>query len=203
MVAVDYRLAPEHPFPADVDDCFAATTWIAAHAAELGIDADRLAVGGDSAGGNLAAVVARRARDAGGPALAAQLLAYPWVDLACDRPSMNDNAVGKFMQRADLEFWARLYTEEDQATYAHPDASGLRADDLTGLPPAVVVTAGGDPLHDQGVAYAQALSQAGVDVRLLDHPDLIHAFIQLTAVSERAAKATEEMARELGGLLTP
>lgn len=201
VISVDYRLAPEHPFPADVEDAVAATAWVAEHAGELDVDPGRLAVGGDSAGGNLAAAVARQARDAGDPPLAAQLLIYPWVDVACDRPSMHENAAGKFMHRADLEFWRDLYVEGDASRYTDPDVSALWAEDFSGLPPAVVVTAAGDPLCDQGDAYAKTLADAGVEVRHLAYPDLIHAFIQLTAISERAAVATTELARELGGLL--
>lgn len=201
VVAVDYRLAPEHPFPADVEDADAATAWVAAHADELGIDPGRIAVGGDSAGGNLATVVARHARDAGGPHLAAQLLIYPWVDLACTRPSITRNAVGRFLESDALGCWRDAYVAGDEALWRHPDASALHAGDLSGLPPAVVVTAGGDPLCDQDDEYARLLAAAGVEVRHLRYDGLIHAFVQLTTISERAREATSEVARELAKLL--
>lgn len=203
VVSVDYRLAPEHAFPADVEDADTATRWVADHAADLGIDPSRLAVGGDSAGGNLATVAAGHARDAGGPHLVAQLLIYPWVDLTCTRPSMFGNATGRFMQAVDLGWWRDLYVAEDESLHHHPDAAALYADDVSDLPPAIVVTAGGDPLRDQGAEYARRLAEAGVEVRHLHYEDLIHAFIQLTTLSERARGATEEIAAELRKLLTP
>ncbi|MBI2170266.1 MAG: alpha/beta hydrolase [Actinobacteria bacterium] len=201
VVAVDYRRAPEHPFPADVHDAEAAVADVAARASALGIDATRLAVGGDSAGGNLAAVAALRARDTGGPALAATLLVYPWVDIGCDRPSMSENAEGKLMEREALEHWRDLYTAGDAALTHHPEASVLYADDLSGLPPTVVVTAEGDPLRDQDLAFVERLEAAGVDLTHLHSDDLIHAFCQLAGVSERARAATEEAGVALRKLL--
>lgn len=203
VVSVEYRLAPEDLFPADVEDADAAVAFVADHAGEFGIDPRRLAVGGDSAGGNLATVAARHARDGAGggrPALAAQLLLYPWVDLTCDRPSMSENAKGYVLRRDDLEHWRTLYVP-DEAQYRHPDASAIYAEDFTGLPPAVVVTAGFDPLRDQGDAYAAKLAAAGVPVRHLQLPDMIHTFVQLTAISEGAAAATDNVGRELASLL--
>ncbi|HLF99247.1 MAG TPA: alpha/beta hydrolase [Acidimicrobiia bacterium] len=198
VAAVEYRLAPEHPFPADVDDADATVRWVAEHATEIGVDPDRLGVGGDSAGGNLAVVAALHARARSGPTIAALVLIYPWLDLACDRPSMQENGSGFVMTRADLETLRGYYAPE--ASWTHPDASAIYAD-LAGLPPTVIATCGFDPLRDQGDEFAQRLTAAGVNVTHLQYPDLIHTFVQLTAVSERAKAATEEIAREAAALL--
>lgn len=198
VAAVDYRLAPEHPFPADVEDADATVRWVAEHAAETGVDPARLGVGGDSAGGNLAAVAALHARN-DGPTLRALLLLYPWIDLACERLSMTANASGFVLTRADLEEWRGSYTPE--TSWTNPDASAIYAD-LAGLPPTVVATCGFDPLRDQGDEFARRAVAAGVEVIHMQYPDLIHAFVQLTAVSDRAKVATEEIAREVARLLS-
>ena len=171
VLSVGYRLAPEHPFPAAPEDCFAATRWAAEHVDRLGGDAGRIAVAGDSAGGNLAAVVALMARDAGGPALAAQLLIYPGTDFAGGYPSETENAEGFFLTRADMEWFREQYLAG--ADPSDPRLSPIAAPDLSGLPPAVVATAEFDPLRDQGDAYARALEEAGVPViaRRLRRPD--------------------------------
>ena len=163
VVSVDYRLAPEHPFPAAPDDAFAATQWVAGHAVELNADPARIAVGGDSAGGNLAAVVALRAREAGGPALVGQLLIYPTVQAGEVTPSIEENAEGYLLTRADMEYFFNHYAGQE-TDLNNPDLAPLRSDNLGGLPPAWVRTCEFDPLRDEGEAYAQALEAAGVPV---------------------------------------
>ncbi len=177
-MAVDYRLAPEHKFPAAVDDAIAATRWIADHAQSLGIDRTRLAVGGDSAGGNLAAVVALDARDRGGPQLAFQLLIYPATDMGLDRPSHARHAEQLPLRRSTMRWFVGHYLRSpaDEADWR---ASPLRAPSLRGLPPALVVTAGFDPLSDEGEAYARALSDAGVRVVHEHFEGQIHGFLSM------------------------
>ncbi len=193
VVSVDYRLAPEHPFPAAVEDCLAATRWLADNAEELGGDGQRLAVGGDSAGGNLAAVVAQRCRDEGGPTLAAQLLIYPVTDLSQDDgryPSRVENAEGYLLTQDDMDWFTASYVAEGQE--ADPMASPLLGE-LRGLPPAVVVTAEFDPLRDEGDAYARALREAGVEVTHERFDGLIHGFFgmgPLSAACEQAVTRT-------------
>ena len=199
VLSVDYRLAPEHPFPAAPEDCFAATRWAAEHVDELGGDAGRIAVAGDSAGGNLAAVTALMARDAGGPALAAQLLIYPGTDFVGGYPSETENAEGFFLTRADMEWFREQYVAGADPT--DPRLSPVHAPDLAGLPPAVVVTAEFDPLRDQGDAYARALEEAGVHVIKRSYGGLIHGFFDLGALSPACAEAAHEVCADLRGLL--
>lgn len=183
VLSVDYRLAPEHPFPAAVDDALAAFRWAVSHAPELGADADRVAVGGDSAGGNLSAVIAQLTAREGGPVPALQLLIYPAADLTDKRaPSGRLFAEGFYLTENDRQWCMRHYFagSEDDAT--DPRASPALADDLSGLAPAIVITAGFDPLRDEGEAYAEALRQAGVRVILDRVPELIHGFINMTTV---------------------
>src|ERR1700691_2510492 len=161
VVSVDYRLAPEHPFPAALDDCDAAVTWVAGQAEDLGGDPGRLAVAGDSAGGNLAAAVTLRARERGGPAIAAQPLVDPAVDFTTVRPSELSTGEGYLLTAAAMHWFAAQYLGDHDPS--DPRASPLLAD-LTGLPPAVVATAEFDPLRDEGRAYADALRDAGVAV---------------------------------------
>jgi acetyl esterase len=179
VVLVGYRLAPEHPYPTAVEDCEAALRWSAAQVEELTGRADApLIVAGDSAGGNLAAVLARRARDAGGPALALQVLIYPVTDAAFDTGSYLDpENQGLLTREAMVWFWDH-YTP-DPAQRAEPDASPLRAEDLTGLPPAVVLTAEHDVLRDEGEAYAQRLREAGVPVEHQRHLGQGHGFFTM------------------------
>ncbi len=200
VVSVDYRLAPEHPFPAAVDDAEAATAWVAANATSLGIDPARLAVGGDSAGGNLAAVVARRARDRGGPPLAFQLLLYPATDADLNSSSYLENAEGYFLTRAAMAWYWDHYIP-DPARRLEPDASPLRADDLSGLPPALVITAGYDPLRDEAESYARRLAQAGVAVRHSPYPGMIHGFLRRHSAMDQGKAALAEIAEALQSAL--
>lgn len=174
-VSVGYRLAPEHPFPAAVEDCYAATTWAAAHAAELGGDATRLAVGGNSAGGNLAAVVCRLARDRGGPPLIYQWLIYPVLDRPGTTPSYTENAEGYELTRESM-FWFWHQYLPDRSLDHDPRAAPLQAADLHNLPPALIVTAEFDPLRDEGELYARRLQQADVPVQLVRYDGMIHGF---------------------------
>jgi acetyl esterase len=190
VVSVDYRLAPEHHFPAAIDDCDAATKWVAAHAAELGGDPTRLAVAGDSAGGNLAAVVARRARDAGGPAIAFQLLVYPVTDLTSSLPSYVENGTGYLLEAATIVWFYDHYL--DGADPRHADASPLFVDDLAGLPPALVLTAEFDPLRDEGEAYAERMRDAGVAVTTSRYDGMIHGFYGLDSIFDTSKQATAE-----------
>jgi acetyl esterase len=175
VIAVDYRLAPEHKFPAAADDAWAATRWIVAHASELGLDATRLAVGGDSAGGNLAAVVALLARDAGGPAIRLQVLIYPVTDVLRETRSYEDFAEGYMLTRDSMRWFIAHYlkTREDARDWR---VSPLRAPSLAGLPPALIVTAGNDPLRDEGEMYAGRLRDAGVLVDYVCYGGMLHGF---------------------------
>ncbi len=192
VVSIDYRLAPESPWPGPVEDAYAALKWAATNIEELGGDPQRLAVAGDSAGGNLAAVVTQLAREAG-PALCAQFLIYPVVDFDADAQyqSRLDNADGYFLTADDMVWFSSLYVPDD-ADKDHPTLSPLRAADLSGLPPAVVLTAEYDPLRDEGEAYAKALADAGVEVRHQRGDGLIHGFFDLGVLSAGAAKAVDQ-----------
>jgi len=202
VVSVEYRLAPEDPFPAAPDDCYAALEWVAAHAEELGGDPSRLAVAGDSAGGNLTAVTALRARDRSGPELAFQLLVYPVVDMtpSMEEPkyaSMLENAEGYFLTLADMQFFADCYVPDD-AMRTDPSASPILADSLEGLPPALVLTCEFDPLRDQGEAYAKALADAGVPVTLNRYDGAIHGVMGMAMITEIGGRFISEAALALG-----
>jgi acetyl esterase len=190
VVSVAYRLAPEAPFPAAVDDAEAATRWVAERLPELG-GSDRLAVAGDSAGGNLAAVVAQRLRDSGGPRLCGQLLVYPAVDVTGDYASRWENAEGYFLDLPTMAWFLDHYAA-DVALHEDPRISPLRHTDLSGLPPAVVVTAEFDPLRDEGEAYAAALDEAGVEVEVRRFGGMIHGFFDMGAFSPGAQAAVDE-----------
>jgi acetyl esterase len=192
VVSVDYRLAPEHRYPAAAEDCYAATQWCAAHAAELGADAARLAVGGDSAGGNLAAVVAQMARDRGGPRLVFQLLIYPATDAACDTASYRENAEGYLLTAQDMTWFWGHYLGEGTPRASEPYASPRRAANLAGLPPALVITAEFDPLRDEGEAYAHALEDAGVAAKISRYQGMIHGFFGLGAMMDAGKRAMQE-----------
>lgn len=190
VLSVAYRLAPEHPYPAAIDDAVDATIALATGAAGPGVDPARIAVGGDSAGGHLATVVARRIRDLGGPPLAAQVLVYPVTDQAAapgEHPSRVRNGRGYVLTADTMEFFTECFVPDPERR-AEPDASPLRAGDLSRLPPALVLTAEFDPLRDEGEAYAAALAAAGVDVVTERHDGAIHLFVQLstTRAGQRA-----------------
>ncbi len=226
VVSVDYRLAPEAPFPAAVDDCLAATRWAGEHIDQLGGDPTRLAVAGDSSGANLAAVVAQLCRDEGGPALAGQLLFYPVADYFGDYPSHVENADGPVLTMTNMDWFmghylglsadtapdgGRLADEGTAATGAaaasdgdlrfDPRVSPLRNPDLRDLPPAVVITAEFDPLRDEGEAYAAAMKAAGVPVIARRADGMIHAFFSMTALSTGAARATQAALADFAELL--
>ncbi|MDB5737617.1 MAG: alpha/beta hydrolase [Sphingomonas bacterium] len=189
VVSVQYRLAPENPFPAASDDCLSAVRWAAAHAIEFGGDAGRIAVAGDSAGGNLAAVTAIRLRDEGGPKLRAQLLLYPATDLdAPHEGSMAETAEGFYLRQEDLHFFHESYA--GTADRRNPHISPLHADDLGRLPPAMVITAECDPLRDQGEAYAKQLALAGTSTEYVHYSGAIHGFMTFPCeMGERAIEA--------------
>ncbi|MDX1374275.1 MAG: alpha/beta hydrolase [Burkholderiales bacterium] len=176
VFSVDYRLAPEHRFPSAVEDCIAATRWIADQAKTLAIDPTRIAVGGDSAGGNLAAVVALAARDAGGPRLCYQMLIYPATDQRQGTPSMTRNAKWPPLTDAAMKYFRGHYLPQEQ-DWLDWRASPTLAGSLAGLPPAYVLTAGFDVLRDEGSAYAERMAQAGVAVEYREYPDMVHAFL--------------------------
>lgn len=202
-VSVDYRLAPEHKFPAAVDDSLAATEWVCRHAAELGGDPARVAIGGDSAGATLSTVVARRLRDAGAPGLAAQLLVYPAARLdATVTQSMIDNATGYRLQRADMEWFRSHYLRSD-ADGLHADASPLRAADLADLPPALVQTCEFDPLRDEGEEYGRALRVAGVATTVSRYDGAIHGALNFCTSLEPGRQMMDEACGWLRTLLHP
>jgi acetyl esterase len=192
VVSVDYRLAPEHKFPAAPDDCLAATRWVAANASALGGDGGRIIVAGDSAGGNLAAVTALRVRDEGGPKLIGQLLIYPVTDYyQPGTPSMVENAEGFGLTR-DGMIWFWNHYVRSAGDGVHPHASPLRAATLAGLPPALVATAQYDPLRDEGEFYADALREAGVTVEMKRWDGMNHGFFFFPGVVDAATQAVDE-----------
>jgi acetyl esterase len=198
VISVDYRLAPEHKFPAAVDDSIIATKWIAANASKLGIDASRLIVGGDSAGGNLAAVVALDARDGDGPAIAGQLLVYPATDFSRKHPSHSEPETSILLTHSVIGWFSNHYLGD--ADINDWRASPARAKTLAGLPPAYVLTAGGDPLRDEGDEYAARLKQAGVHVTYRHFPGQFHGFFTMGKLLNQANVAVSEIAAWLKGL---
>jgi len=197
VVAVDYRLAPEHRYPAAAEDSYAATLWASRHAAQLGGAQQRLAVAGDSAGANLATIVARRLR--GEVDLRMQALIYPVTDAGCNTASYREFGERHGLTAASMQRFWNLYL--DGADGMHPDASPLRAQDLTGLPPAIVLTAGCDPLRDEGEAYADALRAAGVEVECHRYEGAIHGFWRWLAATQLSRRAVEQVAGALRGRL--
>ena len=192
VVSVDYRLAPEHKFPAATDDCLAATAWVARNASALGGDAGRIIVAGDSAGGNLAAVTALRARDEGGPALIGQMLIYPVTDYyQPGTPSMTENAEGFGLTREGM-IWFWNHYVRSAGDGVHPHASPLRAPTLAGLPQALVVTAQYDPLRDEGEDYAEALDKVGVPVEMKRWAGMNHGFFFFPGIVDKATEAIDE-----------
>ncbi len=200
VVSVDYRLAPEHRFPAAADDALAAFRWVAAHAAELGVDPERLAVGGDSAGGNLSAVVCLRARDEGGPRPCFQWLIYPATDMTRALRSHREHAAGPFLDEPMMTWFLAQYLAPSD-DHRHPHASPLFAASHASLPPAHVVVAGFDPLRDEGLAYADALRTAGVPVSVQQAPTLVHGFLTMAGALPVARLARDEAIDALGRVL--
>ncbi len=192
VVSVDYRLAPEAPFPGGVEDCFAATEWTHKHASELGGDPARIAVVGDSSGGNYAAVVAMMARDRSGPPIAFQYLIYPVTDYSFDSASYVENGQGYFTTTTHLRWYWEQYIGTDEVAGSDPYASPLRADDLSGLPPARIITAEFDPLRDEGEAYAARLSEAGVNTTVRRFDGMFHGFFTFSAFFPPGQQANEE-----------
>jgi len=193
VASVDYRLAPEHPFPAAPEDCLLATRWCAAHAAELGADPARLIVGGDSAGGNLAAVTALRLRDEGGPSLLGQLLLYPVTDWHQPGwPSYAENAEGYGLTRATMEWFWGHYLPQPEGSHQHPHVAPIHAPSLAGLPPALVTTAEYDPLRDEAEAFAVKLAAAGVPVACTRWLGLNHGFYFWSGRVDRTTTAMAE-----------
>ncbi len=195
-VSVNYRLAPEHPYPAAADDAYAALQWVAANGAEWNIDPARLAVAGDSAGGNLAAACCLMSRDRNGPAIRQQILAYPITDCDFTRPSYQENADGYFLTTSQMQWFWDLYCPNKDMR-KEPYASPIYAESLRGLPPAYLFTAEFDPLRDEGEAYAEALRAAGVPVKFERFPGMIHAFLRRVTVFEAAKMALREIAAVL------
>jgi acetyl esterase len=202
VVAVEYRRAPEYPFPSAVEDCYAATCWVADHAAELGIDPTRLAVGGVSAGGNLAAAVTLLARDRAHPPLRFQFLVYPPLEHRSETPSRRETVDPLFFDREDVAWCWRHYLR-DAEDGESPLASPLRAVDLGGLPDALVITAERDPLRDEGELYAARLAAAGVATEVVRYDGMVHGFFSLTGVLDAAADAQERTAAALRRALVP
>ncbi len=194
VISVEYRLAPEHIFPAAVDDAWAAVQWIEQQAAGIGVDAGRIAVGGDSAGGTLAAIVTQLAREKGGLKIAHQLLMFPNTQIGGETASLNEFAVGYFLERRAIEYFNSLYAPPGVDRNS-PRVSPLKAGDFSSLPPAYVMLAGYDPLHDEGLAYGEKLRAAGVKVTIADYSDMVHCFIYLQTVLPQAHDAVIEAAR--------
>jgi acetyl esterase len=194
VVSVDYRLSPENKFPVAVEDCYAATRWVAANTGRLGIDGRRIAVGGDSAGGNLAAVIALKARDEGGPPLALQILVYPVTNLASfDTASYREFGEGYFLTRTQMEWFRDSYLVLDSDA-SNPYASPLLAPDLRGVPPALVITAECDVLRDEGESYARRLQEAGVPVSVTRYNGMIHPFFSMPGAIAQGSQAINQAA---------
>ena len=192
VVSVDYRLAPENPAPAALDDCLEALMWTVENGELLGIDVTKVAVGGDSAGGNLAALVCQRVRDDFGPAIEFQLLVYPATDLTMTHPSIDENAEGYFLTKDSMLWFRQNYIGERDPK--SPAVSPLHAETLVGLPPALVITAEFDPLRDEGEAYAAALRDAGVTVELIRYDGQIHGFFGMATLLDDAKDALDRAA---------
>ena len=197
VVSVDYRLAPEHKFPAAAEDCYAATKWVAENGASINADASRLAIGGDSAGGNLAAVVSLMARDRGGPHIIYQMLIYPATDYFIPGTnSIRENGEGYFLTRDDMVwFWNHYSTSEEDAN--NPYMAPLRAKDLHNLPSALVITAEYDPLRDEGEMYATRLQEAGISVTATRYNGMIHGFFGMTDILDQGKAAMAEASAAL------
>lgn len=203
IVAVDYRLAPEHPYPRPLEDCHDVVRWLTAHGEQLGVDGSAVAVGGESAGGNLAAALCLLARDRGGPAIAHHAVLCAPLDATLSQPSMQMNATGKLLSRREMERFTGAYLAGG-ADPRDPLVSPLLASDLAGLPPALVITAGHDPLRDEGDAYAARLREAGVGVTHLRYPRMLHGFVSLMPRCTReGAHAIDAVAAALRRAFAP
>jgi acetyl esterase len=199
VVSVDYRMGPEHRFPTAVHDCFAATKWVAANASSLGADGDRLAVCGDSAGGNLSAVVSQLARDQGGPAISYAALIYPAVNMTAKGGSLDENATGYFLETEEMEWFMSHYLTE--AERSDVLASPLLNENLTNLPPCFIATCEYDPLRDEGEAYADALRINGVHVASKRYDGLIHAIVNMTGVLDGGRQLVADVSAHLHSAL--
>ena len=198
VVSVDYRLSPESPFPGPVNDCYDATRWVVENASQLGVDASRLAVAGDSAGGQLAAAVCLKSRDESGPAIALQALLYPVVEPDFETTSYRDFADGYGLTRETMRwFWAQFLGDQLATQLAAP----LRAESLSGLPPAIVLTAEYDVLRDEGITLAQRLEAEGVEVKHLAYDGMLHGFIHFAGFFETGLQAGKAIAQEIGDRL--
>jgi acetyl esterase len=196
VISVDYRLAPEHKYPVAAEDSYAATEWVVRESAKLGIDPRRIAVGGDSAGGNLAAAVCLMSRDRNGPAIALQVLVYPVTQYGLDTRSYRDYADGYLLTRNGMRwFWDHYLKRSEDGAEAY--ASPLSAPRLDGLPPALIITAEFDPLCDEGEAFAARLRQSGVPVTLTRYPGMVHGFIRMLNIMDKARAARDEIAAAL------
>lgn len=196
VISVDYRLAPEHKFPIGIEDCMAATTWAASHAAKIGGDARRLSVGGDSAGANIAAVITHMARDNKGPAITFQILLYPVTDALGEQPSRSQYAQGFALEGATIDWFTAQYVNSP-VDCANPLISPLRGNNFAGLPPAFIITAGLDPLCDEGEAYVEKLKAAGVPVTFSRYDQMIHGFVTMGGLIPDARRALDEAAQAL------
>jgi acetyl esterase len=201
VVAVDYRLAPEHNCPAAVDDCYAAVEWVEKNGSSLGIDVNGIGVAGDSAGGNLAAVVCQLAKARKGPSIHHQLLIYPVTDTKTDTATYQSFGEGFFLEKATMEWFIDLYAGSD-FDRTDPLIAPLREGDLSGLPPAYVITAGHDVLKAEGAAYADALKSAGVEVTYIDYPGMIHGFFNLQGMVDASRPAVAAAAVAVGKALS-
>jgi acetyl esterase/lipase len=191
VVSVDYRLAPEHPYPAAVDDAWAATQWVAEHGSEIQADTSRLAVAGDSAGGTISAVVAQRARDNGGPPILFQLLWYPSTLWDTSLPSFTENADAAILDRASIAAFSRWYAGDVDLSNPPPGMAPGRAENLAGLPPAYIGVAGHDPLRDDGIRYGELLAAAGVPVQVDNADTLVHGYVGYAGVVPAATDALD------------
>ena len=200
VISVDYRLGPEHKYPAAIDDSFAALSWVSANAASIGVDANRIAVGGDSAGGALAAEVAQLAKAKGGIDVACQMLLFPVTHIGAKTKSLSDFQAGYFLEKETLDWFYDCYLPAN-ADKSDPKISPLLAKDVSGLPPAYVMLGGFDPLHDEGLQYADKLRAAGVKVTLADYESLVHCFIYMQSFLPQAHEALTAASRAVAEML--
>jgi acetyl esterase len=200
VLNVEYRLAPEHPFPAAIEDAYAALLWAHGNASQLAVDRERIALMGESAGANISAVLAHMVRDEKGPRLRHQVLIYPGPDASRSSPSMEENAEGAFLTRASIEYFDRCYVPraEDRRD---PRVSPIRYPSFAGLPPATIVTAECDPVRDEGRAYAEKLTEAGIDVSLREYEGMPHGFFGMHALVEASEQAILFVSERLGAAL--